>query len=123
MKKATLTGIKAFFEAYSVDNQTNEYAEWISDLAAEIDRVTAKANYKSPADIAKAQRSAALYDAIVKLMEEADAPLTVGEIRTAGNFTDSPQKITSVINRLVNDGRLTRTYDKRIARYMLVVEQ
>ena len=119
MRKNTLNTIKAHFEQLAVDTQSTEWNEVIEELTAEVARMEAKAAYKSPADIAKAERSAALYDAILEIVTNADAPLSVADIRTAGNFTDSPQKITNVVTRLVNDGKVVRTYDKRKATYTL----
>lgn len=119
MRKTTLNTVKAHFEQLAIDNQTTEWDEVITELTAEITRAEAKAAYKSPADIAKAERSAALYDAILEIITNADAPLSVTNIREAGGFTDSPQKITNVVTRLVNDGKVIRTYDKRKATYTL----
>ena len=119
MKKSTLTTIKAHFEQLAVDNQTTEYAPLIEELSAEIERVEKKAAYVSPSDKAKAERSAVLYNAILEIVAGADSPLDVAAIRVKGGFDDSPQKITNVVTRLVNDGKLTRTYDKRKATYTL----
>lgn len=119
MKKSTLTSMKQFFEQYAVDNQTSDYKSWVDELTAEIERVEKKAAYVSPSDKAKAERSAVLYNAILEIVAGADSPLDVAAIRVKGGFDDSPQKITNVVTRLVNDGKLTRTYDKRKATYTL----
>ena len=123
MKKTTLTEMKRFFEAYAVDNQTDEYKGWVDELTAEIEKVEKKAAYKSPADLKKAERAEELYKLIYETLEQADAPLSVTEIKTAGGFEDSPQKITSVLNRLVADEKVVRTYDKRKSTYTVKVEQ
>ena len=124
MKKATLTSIKAYFEQVQVDNQDYEtYKNWIDELTAEIEKVEKKAAYKSPADIKKAERAEELYTLIYAVLEQADAPLSVMEIKTVGEFKDSPQKITSVLNRLVADEKVVRTYDKRKSTYTVKVEQ
>ena len=123
MKKSTLTSMKQFFEAYAVDNQTAEYKSWVDELTAEIERVEKKAAYVSPSDKAKAERSAVLYNAILEIVAGADSPLDVATIRTKGGFEDSPQKITNVVTRLVNDGKLLRTYDKRKATYTLAEDE
>jgi hypothetical protein len=117
MKKTTLTTIKAHFEALAIDNQTTEYAGIIDELTAEIDRITAKAAYVSPAEQAKKERSAELYNSILDLIAGADAPLPAKDIREQGGYPDSPQKITNVLNRLVADGKINRNYDKRLAYY------
>ena len=119
MKKATLVSIKAHYEALAVDNQTAEYAPIIDELTAEIDRITAKAAYVSPAEQAKKERTAALYTSILDLIAGADAPLLAKDIREQGNYPDSPQKITNVLNRLVADGKVNRNYDKRLAYYTI----
>lgn len=119
MKKSTLTTIKAHFEALAVDNQTTEYAGIIDELTAEIERITAKAAYVSPAEQAKKERSAELYNSILEIITGADAPLTAKEIREQGAYPDSPQKVTNVLNRLVTDGKVNRGYDKRVAYYTI----
>lgn len=123
MKKTTLTSIKAYFEQLQVDIQDYEtYKGWIDELSAEIEKVEKKAAYKSPADLKKAERAEELYKLIYDTLEQADAPLSVTEIKTAGGFEDSPQKITSVLNRLVADEKVVRTYDKRKSTYTVKVE-
>lgn len=117
MKKSTLTSMKQFFEQYAVDNQTSDYKSWVDELTAEIDRITAKAAYVSPAEQAKKERTAELYNSILDLIAGADAPLPAKDIREQGAYPDSPQKITNVLNRLVADGKINRNYDKRIAYY------
>ena len=117
MKKSTLTSMKQFFEQYAVDNQTSDYKTWVDELTAEIDRITAKAAYVSPAEQAKKERTAELYNSILDLIAGADAPLPAKDIREQGGYPDSPQKITNVLNRLVADGKVNRGYNKRVAYY------
>ena len=119
MKKTTLTTIKAHFEQLAIDNQTAEYSPIIDELTAEIERITAKAAYVSPAEQAKKERSAELYNSILEIITGADAPLTAKEIREQGAYPDSPQKVTNVLNRLVTDGKVNRGYDKRVAYYTI----
>lgn len=119
MKKTTLITIRNHYEALAVDNQTAEYQPIIDELTAEIDRITAKAAYVSPAELAKMKRTIELYNSILDLIAGADAPLPAKDIREQGGYPDSPQKITNVLNRLVADGKINRNYDKRLAYYTL----
>ena len=116
MKKTTLTAL--------VDLVTNSALaenkqELLDDLNAEIARVEAKAAYKSPAQLAKAEENEKLYNDIYALMQTADAPLAVADMREQLNLTCTAQRVTYAVNRLVNDGKLLRTYDKRKATYTL----
>lgn len=115
MKKTTLTALVELVSASTVDNRQ----ELLDDLNAEVARVEAKAAYKSPAQLAKAEKNEKLYNGIYALMQTADAPLTVADMREQLNLTCTAQRVTYAVNRLVNDGKLLRTYDKRKATYTL----
>ena len=115
MKKTTLTAVIELVSASTVDNRQ----ELLDDLNAEVARVEAKAAYKSPAQLAKAEENEKLYNDIYALMQTADAPLAVADMREQLNLTCTAQRVTYAVNRLVNDGKLLRTYDKRKATYTL----
>ena len=116
MRKSTLTALVDLVtnSAFAENRQ-----ELLDDLNAEIARVEAKAAYKSPAQVAKAEENERLYNMIYELMQSADAPLAVADMRSQLNLTCTTQRVTYAVNRLVNDGKLVRTYDKRTARYTL----
>lgn len=115
MKRTTLETIKDIVIASNAVNS----ADLVTEIDAEIARLVAKANYLSPAEKAKKEASAVLYDNILELVGSSDAPLTVKEMRDALGTTYPAQKYTAVVNRLVADGKLERTYDKRTAYYTL----
>lgn len=117
MKRTTLEAIKAIVVSA---NPTN-----VDELTAAIDeeltRLTKKAAYVSPSDKKKAEENAELYTRILAFVDSADKPVGVAEI-TPAMGTYSAQRITSVVNRLVADHRLIRTYDKRKASYTVNTE-
>lgn len=116
MKRTTLENIKDIVIASNAVNS----ADLVTEIDAEIARLVAKANYLSPAEKAKKEASAILYNDILALVGSSDAPITVKEIRDALGTNYPAQKYTAVVNRLVADGKLTRTYDKRTAYYTIV---
>lgn len=115
MKRTTLENIKDIVIASNAVNS----ADLVTEIDAEIARLVAKANYLSPAEKAKKEASAVLYENILTLVGSSDAPLTVKEMRDALGTNYPAQKYTAVVNRLVADEKLTRTYDKRTAYYTL----
>lgn len=117
MKRTTLETIKSVI--LSADILDTDRDVLVDEIDAEIARLVAKANYLSPAEKAKKEASAALYNDILALVGSSDAPLTVKEMRDTLGTNYPPQKYTAVVNRLVTDGKLARTYDKRTAYYTL----
>lgn len=115
MKRTTLETIKSVI--LSADILDTDRDALVDEIDAEIARLVAKANYLSPAEKAKKEASAHLYDEILALVGSSDAPLTVKEMRDTLGTNYPAQKYTAVVNRLVADGKLTRTYDKRTAYY------
>jgi hypothetical protein len=115
MKRTTLENIKDIVIASNAVNS----ADLVTEIDAEIARLVAKANYLSPAEKAKKEASAILYNDILALVGSSDAPITVKEIRDTLGTNYPAQKYTAVVNRLVADGKLARTYDKRTAYYTL----
>ena len=117
MKRTTLETVKTVI--LSADILDADKIDLVAEIDTEIDRLAAKAAYVSPAEKAKKEASAHLYDDILALVGASDAPITVKEVRDTLGAEYPPQKYTAVVNRLVADGKLTRTYDKRIAYYTL----
>ena len=119
MKRTTLETIKSVI--LSADILDTDRDVLVDEIDAEIARLVAKANYVSPADKRKAEENAELYARILAYVDSADKPVGVAEI-TPAMGTYSAQRITSVVNRLVADHRLIRTYDKRKASYTVNTE-
>ena len=119
MKRATLETIKSVI--LSADILDTDRDVLVDEIDAEIARLVAKANYVSPSDKKKAEENTELYARILAFAEESDKPVGVAEITTAMG-TYSTQRITSVVNRLVADDRLIRTYDKRKGSYAVNTE-
>lgn len=117
MKRTTLETIKDIVVASNAVNS----ADLAAEIDAEIARLVAKANYVSPSEKRKAEENAELYTRILAFVDSADKPVGVAEI-TPAMGTYSAQRITSVVNRLVADHRLIRTYDKRKASYTVNTE-
>lgn len=117
MKRTTLENIKDIVVASNAVNS----ADLVAEIDAEIARLVAKANYVSPSEKRKAEENAELYTRILAFVDSADKPVGVAEI-TPAMGTYSAQRITSVVNRLVADHRLIRTYDKRKASYTVNTE-
>lgn len=115
MKRTTLETIKSVILSADIADRD----ALVTEIDAEIARLVAKANYVSPAEKAKKEASAHLYDDILALVGASDAPLTVKEMRDTLDTSYPAQKYTAVVNRLVADGKLTRTYNRRTAYYTL----
>lgn len=122
MKKVTLNALVELVNTTVVIDETEKKA-LLDELNAEIERLEKKAAYKSPADLRKAEKNEQLYNDILAFIADADAPLSVTEIRDGVDATLSAQKITSVLNRLIADNKVVRTYDKRKSTYSIFVEQ
>ena len=120
MKKVTLNALVNLVNATVVDE--TEKKSLLDELNAEIERLEKKSAYKSPADLKKAEKNEELYDDILTFIIDADAPLSVTEIRDGVDPHLSAQKVTSILNRLIADNRVVRTYDKRKSSYTLFVE-
>ena len=120
MKKVTLNALVELVNTTVVDE--TEKKSLLDELNAEIERLEKKSAYKSPADLKKAEKNEQLYNDILAFITDADAPLSVTEIRDGIDATLSAQKITSVLNRLIADNKVVRTYDKRKSSYTLFVE-
>lgn len=119
MKRTVLENLKAV--VLSADILDTDRDVLVDAIDEELARLTAKANYKSPSEKKKAEENAELYARILAYVDSADKPVGVAEIAPAmGAY--SPQRITSVVNRLVADHRLIRTYDKRKASYTVNTE-
>lgn len=118
MKRTTLETIKSVI--LSADILDTDRDALVDEIDAEIARLVAKANHLSPAKKAKKEASAVLYNDILALVGSSDAPITVKEMRDTLGTNYPVQKYTAVVNRLVADGKLTRTYDKRTAYYTVV---
>lgn len=121
MKKVTLNALVELVNTTVVIDETEKKA-LLDELNAEIERLEKKAAYKSPADLRKAEKNEQLYNDILAFISEADAPLSVTEIRDGVDATLSAQKITSVLNRLIADEKVVRTYDKRKSTYSIFAE-
>ena len=121
MKKVTLNALVELVKNTVIVDET-EKKSLLDELNAEIERLEKKSAYVSPKDKAKAEKNEQLYNDILGFITDADAPLSVTEIRDGIDPNLSAQKITSVLNRLIADNKVVRTYDKRKSSYTLFVE-
>jgi hypothetical protein len=120
MKKVTLNALVELVNTVVVDE--TEKKPLLDELNAEIERLEKKSAYVSPKDKEKAEKNEQLYNDILGFITDADAPLSVTEIRDGIDPNLSAQKITSILNRLIADNKVVRTYDKRKSSYTLFVE-
>lgn len=120
MKKVTLNALVELVNTAVVDD--TEKKSLLDELNAEIERLEKKSAYVSPKDKEKTEKNKQLYNDILGFISEADAPLSVTEIRDGIDPNLSAQKITSVLNRLIADNKVVRTYDKRKSSYTLFIE-
>ena len=122
MKKVTLNALVELVKNTVIIDE-GEKKPLLDELNAEIERLEKKSAYVSPKDKEKAEKNEQLYNDILAFISDADAPLSVTEIRDGVDPNLSAQKITSILNRLIADNKVVRTYDKRKSSYTLFVEQ
>ena len=121
MKKVTLNALVELVKNTVIIDE-GEKKPLLDELNAEIERLEKKSAYVSPKDKEKAEKNEQLYNDILAFISDADAPLSVTEIRDGVDPNLSAQKITSILNRLIADNKVVRTYDKRKSSYTLFVE-
>lgn len=109
-KVEMFTAIKAMV----ADNQ-----DMVDFLDHEIELVNKRNSRKSNTPSKKDKENASIMDTIAKVLTNAEAPMTVSEIVTAldGGYTN--QKISALLKKMVDNGKVAKAYEKKVARFSI----
>lgn len=97
-----------------------ENAEMVAFLKHEIDLVNARNAHKSNTPSKKDVENDALMERILSELALVDGGMTVSELAKAFNNDYSNQKISALLVKLKNAGKVDKTYEKRVAHFTLV---
>lgn len=87
----------------------------------EIELLDKKSASKNNKPSAKSIENDGYRDAILDVLNGADTPLSLSEIKAQNDaFAEfSPQKMSGIIKPLVDSGRVVKTMEKRVAKFAL----